>query len=92
MILDKRIVWAFVLGCLFCYWINSGRGPAPSPFNPLPVVPQHDRPVLRLIAKAAKTALWFMLIAEPAPDADGRMVQHAVGADGFPTIDHARAF
>jgi hypothetical protein len=89
MILDKRFVWAFVLGCLFCYWINSGRGPVPSPFNPMPI-PQNDRPVLRLIAKAAKTALWFMLIAEPKPEQN--LVQHAVGSDGFPTIDHARAF
>lgn len=91
MIIDKRIVWAFVLGCVFCWYMNTGRGPAPSPFNPLPVVPQNDRPVLRLIAKAAKTALWFMLIAEPAPE-QRQMAQHAVGDDGFPVIDHARAF
>ena len=91
MILDKRIAYAFVLGCIFCWWLNTGRGPAPSPFNPLPVVPQNDRPVLRLIAKAAKTALWFMLIAEPAPE-QRQMAQHAVGDDGFPVIDHARAF
>jgi hypothetical protein len=54
-------------------------------------IPQNDRPVLRLIAKAAKTALWFMLIAEPAPE-QRQMAQHAVGDDGFPVIDHARAF
>lgn len=88
--IDKRIVYAFVLGCVFCWWLNTGRGPAPSPFNPLPDVPQNDRPVLRLIAKAAKTALWFMLIAEEQPQP--QMVQHVIGDDGHPVIDHARAF
>jgi len=88
--IDKRIVYAFVLGCAFCWWLNTGRGPAPSPFHPLPDVPQNDRPVLRLIAKAAKTALWFMLIAEEQPQP--QMVQHVIGDDGHPVIDHARAF
>jgi hypothetical protein len=36
---------------------------------------------------------WFMLVAEPAPEQkDGRMVQHIIGDDGHPVIDHARAF
>lgn len=88
--IDKRIVYAFVLGCVFCWWLNTGRGPSPSPFNPLPDVPQNDRPVLRLIAKAAKTALWVMLFAEEQPQP--QMVQHVIGDDGHPVIDHARAF
>ena len=88
MIIDRRFFWAFVLGCIFCWWINSGRGSSPSPFNPMP---QNDRPVLRWVARAAKTALWFMLIAEPAPE-QRQVAQHAVGDDGFPVIDHARAF
>lgn len=90
MTIDKRLVYAFIAGLAFSWWMNSGAAPAPTPFNPMP---EHDRPVLRFIAKAAKTALWFMLIAEPAPEQpDGRMVQTIVGDDGYPLIDHARAF
>lgn len=88
--IDKRLIYAFVLGCAFCWWLNTGRGPTPSPLNPLPHHPQNDRPVLRLIAKAAKTALWFMLIAEPKPQQ--HLVQHAIGDDGYQVLDHARAY
>jgi hypothetical protein len=88
--IDKRLIYAFALGCVFCWWLNTGRGPSPSPFNPLPDAPQNDRPVLRLIAKAAKTALWFMLVAEEQPQP--QMAQHVIGDDGYAVIDHARAF
>lgn len=92
MNIDKRLVYAFIAGLAFAWWMGSGSGPAPTPFNPMPS-PQNDRPVLRLIAKAAKTALWFMLIAEPAPQhGERQIVQTVIGDDGFPTIDHARAF
>lgn len=90
MTIDKRIAYAFILGLAFSWWMNSGAAPTPSPFNPAPT---NDRPVLRFIAKAAKNALWFLLIAEPAPDQTERqMAQHIIGDDGHPIIDHARAF
>jgi hypothetical protein len=90
MTIDRKFVYAFVAGCAFAWWMNSGAAPLPTPFNP---TPQNDRPVLRWVAKAAKTALWFMLIAEPAPEQrDARMVQTVIGDDGYPVIDHARAF
>lgn len=88
--IDKRLVYAFVAGLAFAWYMNSGSAPLPTPFNP---TPQNDRPVLRWIAKAAKSALWLMLIAEPAPEpGDARMVQTIVGDDGYSVIDHARAF
>ena len=90
MTIDRKFVYAFIAGCAFAWWLNSGAAPVPSPFSP---TPQNDRPVLRWVAKAAKTALWFMLVAEPAPEQrDARMVQTVVGDDGYPVIDHARAF
>lgn len=90
MTIDKRLVYAFIAGLAFSWWMNSGAAPMPTPFNP---TPSPSRPVLRWVAKAAKNALWFMLIAEPAPEADdARMVQTVVGDDGYPTLDHARAF
>lgn len=91
MNIDKRIVYAFVAGLAFAWWMGSSSKPLPTPFNPMPS--PTDRPVLRFIAKAAKTALWFMLFVEPTPESgERRFVQAVVGDDGFPTIDHARAF
>ena len=95
MTIDKRLVYAFIAGLAFAWWTNSGSAPTPTPWDPTPwnPTPAHDRPVLRWVAKAAKTALWFMLVAEPSPEpADARMVQTVVGDDGYPTLDHARAF
>ena len=90
MTIDKRLVYAFIAGLAFAWWMNSGEAPLPTPFSP---TPSNDRPVLRLVAKLAKNALWFMLIAEPAPEqTERRLVQTVVGDDGYPTIDHARAF
>ena len=90
MNIDKRLVYAFIAGLVFAWWTNSGSALTPTPWNPTPA---HDRPVLRWVAKAAKTALWFMLVAEPSPEpADARMVQTVVVDDGYPTLDHARAF
>lgn len=90
MTIDRKFVYAFIAGCAFAWWLNSGTAPVPTPFNPTPTP---DRPVMRWVAKAARTALWFMIIAEPAPEQrDARMVQTVIGDDGYPTIDHARAF
>jgi len=88
--MDKRLAYAFVAGVALALWLNSNTSPVPSPFNP---TPEPSRPVMRFIARAAKNALWLMLLAEPAPSQAGRqIVQHAVGEDGYPVIDHARAF
>jgi hypothetical protein len=89
MNIDKRLVYAFIAGLAFAWWMSSGSAPTPTPFDPTPT----DRPVMRIVAKLAKNALWFLLVAEPAPDQTERqMVQHIVGDDGYPVIDHARAF
>jgi hypothetical protein len=77
----------FTLVCLVClaagWWL--ARSPS-SPVNPTPT----DRPVLRFIARAAKTFLWLSLVAEKPP-ADPQYVHaHArVGADGEPMLDHS---
>lgn len=54
-----------------------------------------DRPVLRFIAKAAKTFLWVALAAEepPAePQPDHKLAHSAIGEDGYPLIDNARGW
>lgn len=91
MKIDRRLVYAFIAGLAFAWWMNSGASPAPSPFNPFgPPAPQ--RPVMRFLAKIAKTFLWVALVAEEPPKTQSGIVHAKVGDDGFQTIDHARAF
>lgn len=57
--------------------------------NPIPQ-PRPDRPVARWFARAARTCLWWMAFAEPAPEQlETRQLVHArVGGDGQPLLDH----
>jgi len=73
--------------CIACmaagWWLTS------SPSSPIVPDRQPQRPVLRWIAKAAKNALWFMLIAEQPPQTHEAQYAHArVGADGEPLLNH----
>lgn len=89
--MDRKTL-AIVVVCLAAgYWLAS------SPSSPVPApAPQPDRPVLRMIAKLAKTFLWVALVAEPAPaepTSDHRAARGpAIGDDGYPLVDHARGW
>lgn len=84
MTIDRNTVLVIVAAAALGYWMAGESHPAP----PRPT----DRPVLTWIARAAKSLLWIAVFAEkpPAEAADARMVHHAVGADGYPIVDHAR--
>jgi hypothetical protein len=90
MTLDRRILFALVAGVAVGYFLFAG-GSAPSPWQPAP-----DRPVLRWIARAAKSFLWIALVAEPPHDPveQGRHLVHSkpVGDDGFPLVDHGQGW
>lgn len=78
-----------VLACLACMavgWWYSRPAPAPAPLE--------DRPVLRWIAKAAKTFLWIAIFVEPPPPQTDRhyAVKTEVGEDGYPRVEHARGW
>jgi|DEB0MinimDraft_6_1074348.scaffolds.fasta_scaffold63714_3 hypothetical protein len=51
---------------------------------------ENDRPVLRLLVRAAKLMLWAAMFAEQPPQEE-TSIQQTVGADGYPTISHARS-
>ena len=78
--------------CLLCmaagYWLSSPS----SPVNPTPAP---ERPVLRWIARAAKSLLWIALVAEQPPTAQAdRHLVHAppVGDDGYQVVDHGKGW
>ena len=70
---DKRLIGAAV--ALFAVGFVLGQGNSSfSPFGPQ----QPDRPLLRMVAKAAKFGLWLMVVEPPPPDATERSyVSHA---------------
>ena len=78
-----------VILCLACmaagWWLSS------SPASPINPTPHPDRPVIRWIARAAKTFLWVALVAEKPPE-DVQYVHTRVGDDGQPLLDHSRGW
>jgi hypothetical protein len=84
--MDRRLVTAVVVALAVGYWLaSSSASPNPTP-----------RPVVRWIASAARTLLWFSLLAEKPPEdpqPDHRLAHTArVGEDGYPIVDNARGW
>ena len=81
----RLLVIAGILGCALGWF--AATSPA-SPIRPAP-----DRPVLRFLAKLARTGLWVMMFAEPPPQETKTYIVHArVDEDGHPVINHARGW
>ncbi len=83
MTIDRKTLIVFAAGVAIGYVLVGS----------VDVTPQPDRPVVRWVVRAAKNLLWLAAFAEPPPpqQPDQRLVQAAaIGADGFPIIDHGR--
>lgn len=88
MTLTNRQLALICFVCLAAGWWLA-RSPS-SPVNPNPVP---DRPVLRFIARAAKSFLWIALVAEKPPAEPQYVHAHArIGADGEPMLDHSQGW
>lgn len=94
MKIERNVVLALVVGFAVCWFVGNGC----SFEKPQPLA---NRPVLRWIAKAAKSLLWVAVFVEPAPDAKpeaAHLMHHEaeehveVGADGFPLVKHSRGW
>jgi hypothetical protein len=90
MSLERKIILALLFGIAFCWFVGNGCSlEKPAPLS--------NRPVLKWIAKAAKTLLWVAVFVEPAPPEEpehDRTMHHEdeVGADGHPLVHHARGW
>lgn len=58
---DRRVIAACVLIFALGWFTGQGKG---NPFAP----PKPERPVLTVIAKLAKAALWVLVVQPPPPD------------------------
>lgn len=91
MKIDRNIVLAAVVAFAIAWFLAHA---STGDIIPNPFVPQKpDRPVLKFIAKVAKTFLWVAVFAEPRPEpTHHHYVQASVGPDGHALIDHAESF
>jgi hypothetical protein len=80
----KAMIVGLVAG-LVIGWVAFDGGPIFTPDKP-------DRPVLRWVARMAKSMLWVMVFAEPAPRDESAGYAKAVhfAPDGTVAVDHAR--
>ncbi len=87
--LNKRHAIFAAAAVLFLFWCNGSASPLPAPFAPQP-----DRPVLRAIARIAKSLLWVALVADgpPASAAEYQTVRTRVGDDGHQVLEHGRGW
>lgn len=77
-----------VLICIVCLWLGSWSSSSSAPdARPKPL---DDRPVLRWIARAARTLLWVSLVAEEPPKPQPEP-QHVAGR-GDDHLDFGRGW
>jgi hypothetical protein len=94
---DRKLVIAIVVAIVIGFWAGGGTWQK-SPWLPIPLPTPgqpNDRPILQILKKAARWALWAAVLAEPPPaqQPDHRLVQApAIGEDGYPIVDHARGW
>jgi|LakMenEpi03Aug12_release.lakeMendotaPanAssembly.Ray.scaffolds.fasta_scaffold164825_2 hypothetical protein len=80
----RLLVIAGILGVAVGWW--AATSPA-SPVKPAP-----ERPVLRFLAKLAKTGLWVMMFAEQPPAEQHYVVHARVDENGHRVLDHGKGW
>lgn len=84
MNLDRKTLLICAV-CLCVGWYTAGGS------KPAVPTPLDDRPVLRWIARAAKTLLWVSLVAEEPPQPEPSLSDVAI-QDGQPIVNHGRGW
>jgi len=86
MKVDRTTAAIALVALMAGYWMASSSR---SPLGPV-----NDRPVLRFLARAAKSLLWVALVAEKPPEpVEKTYVVHAeAGRDGHQILNHARGW
>lgn len=84
MKINKNMVLVAIAAIALVWFVSHGDGNVPNPFAPQ----RPDRPILKLIVRAAKTFLWVAMFAEPKPQPAYHVVQTSVGHDGSELLQH----
>jgi hypothetical protein len=85
--MDRKTLLVVAAALAAGYWLASSPAETPRPA---------ERPVVRWIARAARSLLWVALLAEkppvePQPDHHLARAER-VGDDGYPLLDNARGW
>lgn len=90
---DRNTLFACALCAILGAWATSGGrddswpGPGPGPR------PHDDRPVLKWVARVARTLLWVSLMTDTPPQDNRVELVHArVDGNGEPMLDHGRGW
>lgn len=83
---ERNIVIAGLVCLAIGWWLAS------SPSSPIRPDAEPRRPVLRFIARVAKSFLWVMLVAERPPAEQAHIVHARVDADGNQVLNHGQGW
>lgn len=84
---ERNLVIAGIVCLAIGWWLAS------SPSSPVRPDPEPRRPVLRFIARVAKSFLWVMMVAERPPQQPQAHIVHArVDADGHQVLNHGEGW
>jgi hypothetical protein len=82
--IKPRTLAIICAACLCVGWFHHAKP------NPAPLA---DRPILKALARLAKTGLWIMLVAEQPPQEQPPQYVHALARpDDTRTIRHAEGW
>ena len=79
-----RMVAMVVIAVAVGWYAGSGASRDPKPLE--------DRPVLRWIARAAKSLLWVAVFVEEPPAEQHAEIRSHIGSDGNVAVDHGRGW
>lgn len=82
---ERNIVIAGLVCLAIGWWLAS------SPSSPVWPEPEPRRPVLRFVARVAKTFLWVMMVAERPPQ-EANIVHARIDADGHQVLNHGQGW
>lgn len=86
---DKKVMQTLVIAGIL--GVAVGWFAATSPLSP--IKPERERPVLKLLAKLARTGLWVMMFADPPPkDSTHRIVHSRVDDEGHKVLNHSEGW
>jgi hypothetical protein len=86
MNLDRKTLMVALVAFVVGSYAAGGSGDDNTP------EPLENRPVLRWIAKTAKTLLWVSLFVEPPPQPQHYVVHAKTDAEGNPTLNHGQGW
>jgi hypothetical protein len=82
---DRNVLIAGLVCLAIGWWLAS------SPASPIRPETEPRRPVLRFVARVAKTFLWVMMVAERPPQ-EANIVHARIDSEGHQVLNHGQGW